>query len=373
MPRKPKNASEAADTPERTVSLDLDNPTDTEKQMQSEMELMEEALLQEDIPSENEAQSFVPWTYTERKEHEAEYAASRALREKNDLIIGTYAKASTGRIRKILEAVVATAEHEEDTTYLICYDGPVTVKIPIDQMLEELAANMQGKSAQAKTDQMNFANKFIGAKIPFIVTSFVDHENGTYSAYASRIYALRRIRSRYFGSGAPNPVKVGDIVNAQFISVGRYAAYVNVNGVDTRIANYQLTHRFLPEISSAYNAGDTISVMVTSIEKGAKGIPKIEVSGKEAEKLDFPNLLHRFSPGKKCRATVLSVSTQKNLRTPRLLIKLFLDDIELPGLATDVHSSCRNKLIPGEKVVFQMGEIAKNRNSIIGTIISKPR
>lgn len=347
-------------------AFDFDTPTDEERQ-QDEREAREELMRNADVPESADEVRFNKTLY-ERKNDDESHEGNRAMRQERAQTIGTYNSAR--KTRTILTGKIATVEPGRNTAYWICYDGPMTIRIPCSETFFDLPESFSRNDRNTVTDKVNFLTKNIGATISFVLTSVTGTE-----ATASRKLAMQRIRSRYFGNGAVNPVRVGDIVTAQFVSVGQHAAFLHVNGVDVRVRKADISHRYIPLVDAVYAPGDMIKVKVTDLryehltgENGSNGLrPVLSVSGAAAEMEEWPSFYSRVKAGLKCKATVKSVTLQKN--ETKLHITLFLDDIGLPAFSNTAVLNIRDKLHTGDSVVFEINGISDQSGMVHGTIV----
>lgn len=330
-------------------AFDLDNATTDELAQDQQID----AEILDLVDPLNSSVPFDQKNYHEMQESDAEYERLRRERQATTLRTGIYASAV--KSRQILEGKIASVEADSDTAYWICYDGPVTIRIPFQYTFDAPPEELCGKTARCVEQQINFLSKGVGATVPFVVTKFEETPDGNYIAYGSRVAALGRIRARYYGSSAIRPVKEGDILDAQIITMGHYAAYVNVKGIDTRMRIVDFSHRYIPVLSKFYTVGQMIRVKVISITDTEKPIPTVTVSAREVERMDFPNYFYRVKKGNHCLGTVITIQKQNRAGSPpRLVITLFLDDVGLPAYATSSYLNYRDHLSLGDVVDFEM-------------------
>lgn len=335
---------------------DFDFDTATSEELDKDRQLESDILNQIEDEASSPNVPFEQKNYHELRESDAEYERQRKERQASAHSAGIFASAVQSR--QILEGRIAAVEAGSTTAYWICYDGPVMIRIPFNCAFTNPPKELCESSRKTVEPKVNFLSKSIGATIPFVITKFEETDNG-YIATGSRIAALARIRARYFGNAAIHPVQVGDILDAQIITMGNYAAYVNVKGIDTRMRIVDFSHRYIPYLSKYYSVGQTIRVKVTSIDTSDDGIPTITVSRREVELLDFPANYYRVKKGAHCLGTVITIQTQtpKNA-PPRLVITLFLDDIGLPAYTTSSYLNYRDHLNLGDVVDFEMNGLA---------------
>lgn len=263
-----------------------------------------------------------------------------------------------------LTSTIAGVETEGTNVYWVCYEGTVTVRIPIRESFMIVPESLlKDTLPNTLRRQMQFLSKAIGAEISFVLTSYRADPDGAGDVfYASRTQALRRQRRTFFGRNASRPLKPGMDIYAQIICMSSYVLYLSCCGLDIRVANYQLSHRYIPDMSAKYYVGQTIRVRIVDVNDAEPDQnPSLTVSGRLCE-LDSlrPNLKRlRFpknqssSQHPRFMGTVTSLTRERNSDTPRVVISLFLDGIELPAFSRTLNLRLEDKLHTGDKVYFE--------------------
>lgn len=285
----------------------------------------------------------------ERQQAQEDHKTAVKLRQEEAVIIGKYVTAN--KQNSVLSGVIAGVESRGDHVFWVIYDGPVKVLIPFHEALPFLSDELLKDAPDVQVRQKQLLSKSIEAEVPFTVEA-MEYDDEAYFVFGSRQKALERIRNRYFGKHAPNPLKIGDTVNATFFSVGAHAAWVNANGVDIRLTASQISHRYIEDLQTVYQPGQQIALSVQS-ERGEKlavgdvvpvkdGRPQMRLSGLPTElQACFPRL-NQIQVGSRFIATVTTHRIQRVLNPEtkkmeaRYVATLWLEGIRLPAFASEV-------------------------------------
>lgn len=264
----------------------------------------------------------------ERSEFENQSLEEYHKRQEDGSVVNMFLVAS--KTGGILEAEVKGVHVEDSDAFLVCYHGPVAVYIPFLETFECLPkALLDPNTPELLVRRRQFLLKSIGIKIPFIVTSFSTDPDGGTITYGSRISALQRIRSRYFGKNAKRPVRKGDVLDAQVLNVGPNALWLNVKGMDVRVRNRLMTHRWLSDMQLAYAPGDIVKVQVTELhEDPVNGEIQLAVSSRPVELAQARQRHSLVRPGNIYGATIVNVRFGASMR-----VSLWLEGIDVPGYA----------------------------------------
>lgn len=330
-------------------------------QIQDDLDLDVGAPATEQIPEA--ASDFVTMTSYEREFAETLHEEQRGQRQKDAYVVGRLTNAM--KRGEVLTGTIAKIEPGNNTAYWVCYEGPVTIRIPCCESFQNLGANLVAVGRQYVVSQANFLAKSIGATISYVITSIQGN-----IAVGSRKQALEKIQRRYFGAEAARPVQVGDEIDAQFISVGDHAAFINAYGKDVRIHKADITYRYLPQVNSEFRPGDTLRVRVTAVGTDENGETTLKLSGAAAEEADFPLYYNRVERGHTCSAIVKTIQAikQGNTGESKLLITLWLEGVNLPAFSSTTILSLRHKLESGDRVLFRMNGLTE-RGMVHGAII----
>ncbi len=300
----------------------------------------------------------IPDSIVERERAKTEHLAVRHLRQEEAACIGKYLNAHKNNY--VLDCKIATVQTHNGFAYWVCYDGPVTVFIPfVDAFVDPPKDLVERNSKTTLTRQMQLLGNSIGAKIAFTVERMEGSEDGkVYFAWGSRKNALEKIHKRYFGQRAVKPLSVGDDVVAQFISVGQYAAYVNVGGIDVRLNNAQLSHRYLADLTKHFVPGDEINVRIQNIAF-KDGEVNLTVSALPCELEVCRQNLHRVKRGTRCHAVITTVRIMTTDKGPKFVAAMFLEDLELPAFASVLQKRSREGLHTGDRVLVETMGVTK--------------
>lgn len=285
----------------------------------------------------------------ERQRAQEEHKTAVKLRQEEAVIIGKYVTAN--KQNSVLSGVIAGVESRGEHVFWVIYDGPVKVLIPFHEALPFLSDELLNDAPDVQVRQKQLLSKSIEAEVPFTVEA-MEYDDEAYFAFGSRQKALERIRNRYFGKHAPNPLKIGDTVNATFFSVGAHAAWVNANGVDIRLTAGQISHRYIEDLQTVYRPGQQIDLCVQP-ERGEKlavgdmvpvkdGRPQMRLSGLPTELQACSARLNQVREGSRFIATVTTHRIQRVLNPEtkkaeaRYVATLWLEGIRLPAFASEV-------------------------------------
>ena len=298
----------------------------------------------------------------ERERAEEDYIASRNLRQDDAIIAGRYITAA--RRNNVLSGMISGVEVRNGHAFWAIYDGPVVVLIPFQDALPRITDSSFSSDEDALVRQRQMMSKSVGATIPFSVENVVP-DGDVYLVYGSRKNALERIRKRYFGEGAPNPVKVGDIVRGVFLGVGPHAAWLCVNGVDVRMIARQLSHRYMDDMMQHFKAGDEVDLQVQNIEEDNDELTLI-LSALPCELKVCQRRYDRIRQGSRYVATITShrvvnaLNRKTNKRELYYVSSMWLEGVNVPAYATVTSSHAQGHSYSGERVMVEVEDIADN-------------
>ena len=298
----------------------------------------------------------------ERERAGDEYVASRNLRQEDAMIVGRYIAAQ--KRNNVLSGMISSVEVRGNHAFWAIYDGPVVVLIPFHEALPRVQDNDFSASKDALVRQRQMLAKSIGTVVPFSVEQ-VEPDGDTYLVFGSRHTAMQRIRKRYFGENAPNPVHVGDTVVGTFLGVGPHAAWLTVNGVDVRMLPRQLSHRYMDNMMEVFKPGEEISLKVRKMEE-KNGELTLELSALPCELEACKNRHGRIRRGNRCAATITShrvvsaINPRTKKREPYYVASMWLEGVEVPAFATMTSSHAKGNAHSGERVMVEIEDIARN-------------
>ena len=270
----------------------------------------------------------------------------------------------------VLNAPVASVNILDGTVCLICYLSTIEVRIPFRVAFATYPADIttpasgEGiSSLQAR--QIQYLSKFIGSTLSFIAVDIKNDGAGGYYALGNRVLALQATMRKNFLKSSGPLYTVGQVVNAEVLSVSPASMYINVLGVDLRLLLRDVSIRYLPDLPSYFSSGDTIPVAITSLKVSGNKI-SLEVSGRRAAvELAKPNL-RKVRIGGRYKATVTSNMTIRRDDKPLVTTLLFLEGVELPAFANVNYA--RAELHPGDSVYFEVAGVAET-GYVHGSII----
>lgn len=314
-----------------------------------------------DAFASNEPHGVLP-AYTLSKEEQAEqFKSIRDTRQENASEYGVFISAY--REKRTLSGTVSGVDSDEKTAYwVIYYNDSITVRIPFVEAFAETPKDLAKESDnwQIIKRQRQMLTKSIGVNTPFFITGIITHPSGYTEATASRKAALNAIRRIYFGHNAARPLKVGMDVDAQILSPGSYAAYISAFGLDIRVDNHNLSHRYIKDIANDFSPGTKIRMRIMEIEEKEGGIPQIRLSALpcELEKMKIrANQLvkSRSNSGniELCfRGIVISSRLEKDkVRGQSTVTAIYLEDCNLAAFARSFSKTVQS-LHPGDRIIF---------------------
>ncbi len=297
-------------------------------------------------------------TGTERDYAEAQHMAQRDAKQEAAIQIGRLLSAMN--TKKIVEGVIAAVDGSGKAPSWTIFMGSVTITIPFQEAFVDPPAELVNDSTQKlQIRRVLFMNRCIGATVPFIVKSLAATPEGMYEATASRIDAMEIIRKRHFGRNASHKLEVGRDVDVRILSPSSFAAYVECCGLDVRVQNQALSHRYIERVSDDFGPGAMIRMRVMRLDESGD-LPKVELSALPVEldqtrtnryRLKLHPTNDRLNP--LCGAVVTSIRTDTRSSRPFVVTRLWLEDYQLPAFSRDYNLSLLETLHSGDRVIFK--------------------
>lgn len=334
---------------------------DTDAPAAEEVLEVAEPVAQEVSSEEQKNERRVRPSSHERREVEEARAARSRARQDDLNIIMKYAGAHNSKA--VLEGTVGGVEVRGGHTFLAVYDGPVTILIPF-HLTMDASQRPAGIEGDVVREQQLLA-KQLGSTVAFIVDHVESGADDTYLASGSRIAANAKIRARYFGEDAVNPVSVGQVVTGRFYSVGRHSAWVNVLGVDVPIHKRFLSHRYMDDLEKYYAPGDKIKLQVMSLED-ENGDFALSLSALPCELEEAKPYLHRAKRGTRCVATLaghrMSVNKRSEDEMKEYSAHMWLEELQLPAYAKVMRrkTSDNESIYEGTKVMVSVDGVSNS-------------
>lgn len=313
----------------------------------------------------DEANRFIDWQTRKLAQEE-----ERTARQQSATTMGTLVTAL--KTRRILNGRVDGVVEHDRTTYWLCYLEDITVEIPFEQTWTNLPKDLVGKTDdESLRYQRQFLSRSMGAEIPFILTGVKTAPDGSIVYSASRVAAMNILRRVYFGRNASRPVKIGSDVRAQIMSMGPYTAYVSCCGVDVPIPNYELSHKYIVDVTTSYQVNQWLMLRVVDLKVDEQGNPvEFILSARPIELEKFRKNLKRvvINRNQPPRYQGVVTSIRRDRRRGHVVVNLFLEGIELPAFSRSLRLSLQDELHTGEKVFFEASGIVEP-GYVHGTII----
>lgn len=299
---------------------------------------------------------------------EAKHQEAREARQASASTILKYNSAIREPNGVVMYGEIAGVETEKGEVFWVCYDNDVTIRIPFSEAYVNPPANLNTNSNNRDIRQrrLQFMTKSMGAEIRFIPTELYRLTDGSFIAIASRRKAEAKRRMRYFGKNAPRKAYVGADVQGTILALGPHKAVINVCGLDIKVPNHALSHRYIPDVSQEFYAGQQIRMRIMNIKEGAP-LPTMIISALPIELEKFrPNMRRvRYTHGMPPRYHGIVTSVRQEVRddTVQIAGNIFLQGINVPaifrlsrglaeGLATGTHVTveCLGKTKSGNYV-----------------------
>lgn len=295
----------------------------------------------------------------ERQERQENLATMRRQQEENTDIINKFFLASKNG--DVMEAEVMGVLPEGNEVYWLCHYGPITIRIPFMETFEVLPPALVNDTLPNVTlRRRQLLAKSVGLTIGFVITSFEPDPKNKDRAivYGSRKKAMAKIRQRYFGPDAYNPVHVGDRVSAQILSVAEHAVWLNIRGMDIRVSAAELSHRYLPDLKEKFSTGQTITVEITRLDMNSKtGMPEVRASLRPIE-LEDAKTRYALAP---VRSQYVATVTNKKLvndrkeQAPRLRINLWINGIDIPAFSMSLNDvTTKDSIFTGDHLFVEI-------------------
>lgn len=310
----------------------------------------------------------------QKRENEEKRAKANLKREQN--LMGWEQLKSAKHENTVLNGeIVAIEVLNESVVVAVVKINGFRVIIPCEEMYVESPVDMSTVTNKDRLirREKQMLTKLLGAEIPYVIHEISGDANGEYAILGSRKRAIQKIAARNFNKhNGYARINEGDIVEATIISVGNHAVWANVQGIDTSIPIFRLTHRYVGNASEAYAPGMKKNVVIKEINYDESGkCVSIAVSGKDAEIPEFLPNLSEVSSGMNVLGTITSI---RKSRQPhgQTIITLFLDKLEVPAMAMYTKiDTLTNPPMTGDKVVFSVYKTDEERGLCIGTIIRR--
>lgn len=284
------------------------------------------------------------------------------------------AKRSRQIVRGVVSGVQPSLDPKVEMVFLtVMYQKQIKVLIPFSEIARtyilDSAYDKDGKAVaddkrkkavekrqnQGKDSiifrQNQLASKYIGVEIPFVITHMsMDHktkELRNYLVIGSRKQAIeQQERNNYVSKGkTPARIQVDKTYDADIISVGINAVWVNLGGVDARIALKDLTFKWTPSVKELFEVGDVLRVHVKNIITESDGTHNLELSAKDVELEDAKEREHILALDTITTATITSTSISRE--DDSVTILGWLDMYDMPCIA---------KFIRGDMIMLRAGQ-----------------
>ena len=317
-----------------------------------------------------------------REERQKAAERNRSYLEHQDFLVKWDALQSAMRNETILNGEIASISHltrGEDTIVVaeIILENMFKAVIPFDEIYRdspmdsstEFNANTLERGGKAYR-QYQMLRKLIGLNVPFLIT-YMDNED--HQILGSRKKAIAIIEEANYGGKKP-VIEVGSTVNAEIISTGRHAVFLNVGGIDIKVNAPRLSFKYLPNCEYAYSVGQRIQVDVTNIiVKDDKRY--VEVDARPVECRSAKMRRNIISFGANAHAVVSSV--RRNPQNNRIYLTGWLPSFQMPIFANYLPTSALYTTVhPGDTILVTIRDMVDNGMVVCacrGIVSSGPR
>jgi hypothetical protein len=204
------------------------------------------------------------------------------------------------------------------------------------------------------------SEKMIGCETPFIITN-MEPDGDLIIAVGSRAKAMQAISERAFGGSNPR-FKVGDMIEAQIISVSVHSLTVMFEGVDITIQQHHLTRKYLLDLRDAYRVGEPIYARIRGIKQNEDGIYRLQIDTIAVELEDAMDRYSIVKEGTRTRAIITAVfrgPEQANGRAGTPKIFAWIPNYELPVRVVRLDSNTFGREISaGTEVIVRVNRHA---------------
>lgn len=230
------------------------------------------------LSAPRKAMSSVAQFVQARQERAKKVEENTRANQTETLIVKGYVDAM--KMGTNMTGVISSVETHDNTPMWVIYDGPVTVFIPFDDAVQQNPRDGENLNAKLLLEnRIRLLTSCIGCEIPFSVETIQQGRRDGhrfYYAYGSRLKAQARIRKRYFGPGAKEPVRYGQRVEATVLGVGEFSAFVMAKGKDFKISASHFSYNAIMDLRDVYAPGDKVEMEVVHPERFGEGAAAIE-------------------------------------------------------------------------------------------------
>ena len=273
------------------------------------------------------------------------YAGISALQEamRRKLILhGTVAS-----VEQLSVANTGAAAQRVTTMLGVILDGRFKVLIPFAEFYRDNPIDMSKVDLKSGEGVENFnrrqrqlAERLYGCNIDFVVTHVEVTDPNDYRIAGSRRQAMEILEMRnYVSANDGDPyIHVGDVRDADIISVGAHGLFCNVAGVDVSIPLRDVTFQYVTNLNDLYKSGDKIEVDIMDISRRADGRVELAVSAKAAELRDAKERqAGGFIPAGTATVGIIT-SIRRSQRDPdKIVIHAYLPHFKMPAVVASMN------------------------------------
>lgn len=228
----------------------------------------------------------------------------------------------------------------------VMVDNRYKVMIPFEELYRDdpLASDSVDRHsregwADIERRQRQLAEKLYGNNITFCVTNVLVKSPDDYAISGSRKMALEIQERRNFDEKAPR-IKEGGVYTAQILSVGNYALFVSLGGVDATIPLRDATFAYCRTLHDKFSACDTINVEVQEVKRRADGRVALTLSGLSPELADARERQKSGIVSPKMRTLGQIVSIKNSSKHPgKIVIRAYLQHFGMPAVVRAMSPS----------------------------------
>lgn len=156
------------------------------------------------------------------------------------------------------------------------------------------------------------------------------------------------------------------------MALGTHSARIAACGLDMKVRNVDLTHRYISDCKEAFLPGQTVRMRIIKVEQEEGGLPKLTLSARPIEMEGYVKASQKLKPGSRHAGVVVAMGRTK---TEKIVARLFLDGVNIPATCTDITPHIYKNISSGTKVIFEVGGVKDNGyvHGKILSIVAKPK
>lgn len=254
---------------------------------------------------------------------------------------------SVASVEQVSVAGTGAAAQRTTTLMGVMLDERFKVYIPFEEFyrdnpidMNKVDLNSEEGIADFGRRQRQMSERLYGCNIDFIITNVIAVSPNDYSVSGSRRQAMEILEMRnYISANDGDPyIRIGDVREADIISVGSFGLFCNVAGVDVSIPLRDVTFQYVTNLNNLYKSGDKIEVDIMDISRRKDGHVELAVNAKAAE---LRSAKERQDSGVlRIGTTTIGqiTSIRRSMRDPnRIVINAYLPYFKMPAVVSSMN------------------------------------